>query len=85
VRASIVRPGPTLTEMGWNWDPAIIDTCLKEWKRWGLLRHHQYLPAEAIAMAVRHVVTAPRGTHLSLVEVNPEAPVAAPPDHQESS
>ncbi|MFN8052095.1 MAG: SDR family oxidoreductase [Acidimicrobiales bacterium] len=75
VRASIVRPGPTFTEMGWSWDPVMIDRCLKDWKRWGLLRHHQYLPAESIAAAVVSVVAAPRGTHLSLVEVNPEAPI----------
>ena len=75
VRASIVRPGPTFTEMGWSWAPELIDRCLKDWKRWGLLRHHQYLPAESIAAAVVNVVTAPRGTHLSLVEVNPEAPI----------
>jgi NAD(P)-dependent dehydrogenase (short-subunit alcohol dehydrogenase family) len=75
VRASIVRPGPTFTEMGWSWAPDMIDRCLKDWKRWGLQRHHQYLPAESIASAVVNVVTAPRGTHLSLVEVNPEGPI----------
>lgn len=75
VRASIVRPGPTFTEMGWSWAPELIDRCLKDWKRWGLLRHHQYLPAESIARAVVSVATAPRGTHISLVEVNPEAPI----------
>lgn len=75
VRASIVRPGPTFTEMGWSWAPDLIDRCLKDWKRWGLLRHHQYLPAESIAQAVVSAATAPRGTHLSLVEVNPEAPI----------
>ncbi len=82
VRASIVRPGPTFTEMGWSWAPDLIDRCLKDWKRWGLLRHHQYLPAESIAAAVVNVVAAPRGTHLSLVEVNPEAPIreAASPE-----
>jgi len=75
VRASIVRPGPTLTEMGWSWAPEMIDRCLKDWKRWGLLRHLQYLPAESIAAAIVGVATAPRGTHLTLVEVNPEAPI----------
>lgn len=87
VRASIVRPGPTLTEMGWSWDPALIEACLRDWKRWGLMRHHQYLPAESIAAAVLQVVSAPRGTHLSLVEVNPEAPVRGEPvrDEKEQS
>lgn len=76
VRASIVRPGPTFTEMGWSWDPDLIGRCLKDWQSWGLMRHHHYLPAESIAKAVVDVVTAPRGTHVSLVEVNPEAPIA---------
>lgn len=80
VRASIVRPGPTFTEMGWSWDPALIEACLRDWKRWGMLRHHQYLPAESIAAAVLQVVSAPRGTHLSLVEVNPEAPISGEPE-----
>ena len=75
VRASIVRPGPTFTEMGWSWDGDLISRCLTDWQAWGLMRHHHYLPAEAIAAAVVQVVSAPRGTHVSLVEVNPEAPI----------
>lgn len=75
VRASIVRPGPTQTELGWDWDPEVIDRTLGEWKRWGLLRHFTFLGADSIARAVLEVVCAPRGTHLSLVEVNPEAPI----------
>jgi NAD(P)-dependent dehydrogenase (short-subunit alcohol dehydrogenase family) len=76
VRASIVRPGPTLTGMGSGWDPAEIAPVLEEWRRWGLIRHDGYLDAEGVAAAVVAVVSTPRGTHLTLVEVEPEAPVS---------
>jgi NADP-dependent 3-hydroxy acid dehydrogenase YdfG len=83
VRASIVRPGPTTSGMGAGWDGETITAVLRDWKRHGLLRHDGYLPAEGVAGAVLAVVSAPRGTHLTLVEVEPEAPVGeaawAPP------
>jgi len=83
VRASIVRPGPTTSGMGAGWDGDTITAVLRDWKRHGLLRHDGYLPAEGVAGAVLAVVSAPRGTHLTLVEVEPEAPVGeaawAPP------
>lgn len=75
VRASIVRPGQTRTELGWDWDQETTERTLRDWKRWGLLRHFAFLGADAVAGAVLDVVTAPRGTHVSLVEVNPEAPI----------
>jgi hypothetical protein len=40
-----------------------------------MLRHHRYLDADAIARAVVTVVTAPPGTHLDLIQINPEGPV----------
>ena len=84
VRASIVRPGPTMTGMGMDWDAEIVTPLLAEWKRWGLVRHDGYLTPEAIAQAVVTVARAPRGTHLTLVEVEPEAPVReAPPTDDE--
>ena len=78
VRASIVRPGPTMTGMGMDWDSEVVTPLLEEWKRWGLVRHGGYLTPEAIAQAVVTVSTAARGTHLTLVEVEPEAPVKDP-------
>jgi NAD(P)-dependent dehydrogenase (short-subunit alcohol dehydrogenase family) len=75
VRASIVRPGPARTEMGWDWDPAVLKPMLTSWKRWGILRHDNYMKPESIAAAVVAVVTAPPGVHLDLVQVNPEGPV----------
>ncbi len=75
VRASIVRPGPTMTGMGMTWDADVVVPLLDEWKRWGLVRHDGYLGPEAIAGAVVSAATAPRGTHLTLIDVQPEAPV----------
>lgn len=88
VRASIVRPGPTSSEQGWTWSEDTINAVLTEWKHHGLLRHGGYLTPEGVAGAVLAVVSAPRGTHLTLVEVEPEAPLATgdptwspPPGH----
>ncbi|HEX4081715.1 MAG TPA: SDR family oxidoreductase [Acidimicrobiales bacterium] len=75
VRASIVRPGPTLTGMGMDWDPGVTGEVLDEWVRWGLARHSNFLRPSAVAAAIVATVTAPRGTHLTVVEVHPEAPV----------
>jgi NADP-dependent 3-hydroxy acid dehydrogenase YdfG len=75
VRASIVRPGPTWSEMGSDWDDAEAADVLNAWVRFGLARHPHFLRPDAIARAIATVVSAPRGVHLSLVEVNPEAPL----------
>ncbi len=75
VRASLVRPGPTMTEMGYDWPDELTAAVLETWVRWGLARHSGFLPAEAIANAVLTVVTAPRGTHITAIDVQPEAPV----------
>jgi NADP-dependent 3-hydroxy acid dehydrogenase YdfG len=75
VRVGIVRPGPSSTEQGATWDPAIIDELMAEWHRWGLMRHNGALRPQDVARAVVAVVSTPRGTHLTLVEVEPEAPV----------
>lgn len=75
VRASIVRPGPTSTEMGFAWDPAVTGEVLTEWVTWGLARHPSFLRPSDVAQAVVHVVGMPRGAHLTLVEIEPEAPV----------
>jgi NADP-dependent 3-hydroxy acid dehydrogenase YdfG len=77
VRASIVRPGPTQTGMGMSWDPGTVQAVLDDWSRWGLARHPYFLRPADVAAAVTAVVSAPRGTHLMLVEVQPEAPLAA--------
>jgi NADP-dependent 3-hydroxy acid dehydrogenase YdfG len=75
VRVGIVRPGPSSTEQGSTWDPAIVDDLMAEWARWGLMRHAGVLRGQDVARAVVAVVSTPRGSHLTLVEVEPEAPV----------
>jgi len=75
VRATIVRPGPTLTGMGMDWDPDVTDEVLAEWARWGLARHSSFLRPEGVALAIAHAVSAPRQTHLSVIDVQPEAPL----------
>lgn len=75
VRASIVRPGPTWSEMGTDWDPEEAAAVLNGWVRFGHARHPHFLKPTAIADAIATVVSAPRGVHLNLVEVSPEAPL----------
>ncbi|HUO48423.1 MAG TPA: SDR family oxidoreductase [Acidimicrobiales bacterium] len=78
VRASIVQPGQTWSEMGGDWDPDVTTEVLEEWIRWGHARHYHLLHPDAVAGAVRTIVEAPPGTHLTLIEVQPEAPIARP-------
>ena len=75
VRVSLVRPGPTSTGQGTDWADDEAAYVINQWVRFGLARHPHFLKADAIASAIRSIVTAPRGVHLSLIEVNPEAPV----------
>ncbi|MBM9460883.1 SDR family oxidoreductase [Nocardioides sp. zg-536] len=82
VRASIVRPGPTWSEMGGDWDADAGAKVLTEWVKWGHARHPHFLKPTAIAQAITTVVSAPRGVHISPVDVNPEAPIARPEKEQ---
>ncbi|MET7773331.1 SDR family oxidoreductase [Nocardia sp. NPDC005366] len=75
VRASLVRPGPTLTGMGMTSTPEVVGPMLQDWKDWGFARHPYMLRASDLAAAVVAVVSTPRGAHLVLVEVQPEAPL----------
>jgi NADP-dependent 3-hydroxy acid dehydrogenase YdfG len=72
VRATIVRPGPTQTEMGWDWDPRLQKELLEEWSRWGILRHMDFMTPESVAEGVVAAVTAPPGVHLDLIQLTPE-------------
>ena len=75
VRASIVQPGQTLTGMGNDWDPGTTTEVLESWIRWGIARHPNLLRPESVAAAVLTSVSTPRGVHLTMIEVRPEAPV----------
>jgi NADP-dependent 3-hydroxy acid dehydrogenase YdfG len=80
VRASIVRPGPTVSDLAAGWEQQATLTMLESWKQWGFTRHAYFLRASDIAAAVATVVSAPRGVHLTLVEVQPEAPLREAPN-----
>jgi NADP-dependent 3-hydroxy acid dehydrogenase YdfG len=74
VRSIVVRPGPTRSEFGVRWGVDILDRVLTSWKHWGFLRHAGLLDPEAVADAVVGAVTAPPGTNLDVIQVNPEGP-----------
>jgi NAD(P)-dependent dehydrogenase (short-subunit alcohol dehydrogenase family) len=74
VRVSVVRPGPTMTGMGMGWEPGAVQAVLDDWVRWGLARHPNFLRPSDVAAAVTTIVSTPRGSHLTLVEIQPEAP-----------
>ena len=80
VRASIVRPGPTWSEMGTDWEDEEAAFVLNQWVRFGLARHPHFMKPTAIAEAITAVVSAPRGVHWNLVEVSPEAPLSQQED-----
>lgn len=80
VRVGIVRPGPSSTEQGSTWDESTIVEVVTSWTHWGWTRHSGALRPAELAQAVLAVVSAPRGTRYAVLEVQPEAPVATPPD-----
>lgn len=83
VRASIVHPGPTLTEMGWNLPPESIASALQDWSNWGLARHNYFLRAADLARAIAFIAETPRGGYVVSMEIQPEAPLPdAPGDRQ---
>ncbi|MBA0126924.1 SDR family oxidoreductase [Haloechinothrix sp. YIM 98757] len=75
VRASIVRPGPTQTAMGMDFGEEKAGPLLEDWMHWGFARHPYFLRPSDIAAAVSTVVSVPRGAHVALMEVQPEAPL----------
>jgi NADP-dependent 3-hydroxy acid dehydrogenase YdfG len=75
VRVSVVRPGPTMTGMGMDWDAAAVQAVLDDWAGWGLARHPYFLRPADVAAAVTAIVCTPRGAHITLLEIEPEAPI----------
>ncbi len=80
VRATIVRPGPTLTGMGMDWDPAVTGQVIEEWVAWGFARHDNFMRPAGVAQAIVAVVGLARGTHATVIELQPEAPIRTDPD-----
>jgi NADP-dependent 3-hydroxy acid dehydrogenase YdfG len=75
VRVSVVRPGPTMTGMGMAWDAATVQAMLDDWAGWGLARHSYFLRPTDVAAAVTAIISTPRGAHITLLEIEPEAPI----------
>jgi len=80
VRATILRPGPTLTGMGMDWDPEVTAGVIEQWASWGFARHSNFMRPAGVAQAVCAVVGLPRGVHATVIELQPEAPIAPPGD-----
>jgi len=85
VRATIVRPGPTLTGMGMDWDPAVTGEVIEQWAAWGFARHSNFMRPAGVARAITSVVALPRGTHATIIELQPEAPLNNEPNDQGES
>ncbi len=75
VRSTIVRPGPAASEYAATWGAEKITDLMSYWPRYGLQRHAAFMPAEAVARAVKLAVTTPPGVVLDTIEVQPEAPL----------
>lgn len=82
VRVSILRPGPSSTEQGTTWSEETVLHVMPHWERWGLLRHDGGLRPREIADTILFMVSVPKGTHLPLVEIQPEAPVRDDRSHR---
>lgn len=77
VRASIVHPGPTSTNMGQDAPIESLDRMLKDWSLWGHARHHYTLRSKDVARAISFVAETPRGANITSMLVEPEAPLSA--------
>jgi len=80
VRVGVVRPGPTLSEQGSDWDTDDLMAAVDEWRRFGFLRHDGMMQPDAVATGVLAMVGLPRGASLTIVEAQPEAPVRRQPE-----
>ena len=55
----VLRPGPTMTGMGMDWDAGTVQAVLDDWGRWGLARHPNFLRPADVATAVAAVCRRP--------------------------
>ena len=62
----------TFTEIAFGWEQDATMGVVEAAQRWGLIRHFHTLRPPDIARAIAAVVAAPRGTALSVVDVQPE-------------
>lgn len=81
VRASVVRPGQTLTGMGMNLDPGDTEAMLNDWITFGLARHGNFMRPDNVAQAIAGVLAMPPGAHIRVLEVEAEGKLT-PPDQE---
>jgi NADP-dependent 3-hydroxy acid dehydrogenase YdfG len=74
VRASVVRPGHTLTNYTEDWNSADLQEMFEVWQRHGIMRHWNLLEPDDVAQVISSVIQFPERMHLRLVEVVPSAP-----------
>lgn len=79
VRASIVHPGPTKTEMGWRLSAEQVGPMLEDWAVWGQARHSYFMRPADLARAIVFVAETPRGSNIVTMELQPEAPLRQAP------
>lgn len=75
VRLGVVRPGPVMTEMGTEFDPATAEAVINDWVKHGFGRHPRMCKPSDLARAVTAMVSMPRGAQITELEVQPEAPI----------
>ncbi len=76
LRSTIVRPGPAASEYAASWGEGKILDLLSHWRHFGLQRHLEFMPAEAVARGVVLVATTPAGVRIDTLEIQPEAPLS---------
>lgn len=82
VRVGMVRPGPASTEQGTTWSEETVLHVMPSWEAWGHLRHSGALRPQEVADAIVTMISVPKGTHYTLIEVEPEAPVDPDRSHR---
>ena len=72
VRSIIARVGPTGSEFGKDFDPALTRELLESWKYWGIQRHLHWLSAESVARAIVRTMQIPVDeSYPTLIEIMP--------------
>jgi hypothetical protein len=61
--------------MGDGWDADEFAGLIDQWVRWGVARHDGFMQPAQVAQAVLGVVSMPRGSHVTLLQIQPEAPI----------
>ncbi len=72
VRVGVVRPGPTMTGMGMDWNAEDTTMVLEGWSKLGFTRSGHFMKPDVVADVIATMVRMPRGAMLPLVEVQPE-------------